>query len=965
MAISVSELWILVLKSRLVDRGVLDGLRGEFAKLPGAKKMTAETVAHWLVTKGALSKWQARRLKRGDLGPFFIGDYRLMERLETGHAGLLFQARHEPSGRMIALMTLSRIQCRNVETWTNIVKRTTLAHQISHAIPSRTYALETVEKVKLIICEDIVGNSLEHDLTTGGALDLKKAGTIVSDLTNAVAEMHRLGAVHGGISLSAIKQDSSGNLRLLQFPLSGDPHVIPSRVPLDDPKALEFLNSSVAFIAPELLETGRVCDGPSDVYALGAVLYSLVAGRLPCWTGNVQSSLDCVRKSGPENLGPAVPQAIATLISFMMAREPSARYPSAVEAADAIAACFRLPAPPIGGLSTVPSGMPLSEQSPRQTDAVVQTPSGKQSAVGTATATKGTQSMPKVSLSPTEKAKQRATRLAWIGSGFALAIVILAIVIIWNFSQGSKEVPPVANGKSISDPVIDTVLANSSESNPTPRTEELDGMNPIEKNAAAADDGTSPTVAAEVLVSDKTLPWGSPTHGEIPSLTFLPLGSQLILVCRPADASADEEGERLLRSLGPRIESTLAWIESITGHPRSEIDEILAGWQAGKVDEVLGGYVIRTSSPINPMRCGKAWGVTAPTNIDGDNVYESPSLSYWLPPDQNSSVLVVAPKEQMESILETKSDPPLNRDMETLTHALDADRHLTLFGAPHYLLSDGRSILAGPLIKLQEPLTNFFGDNVQAAAISIHCGESFFIELNAVATIDMPAASLAAMLMKHINELSDIVENYCTSLNPHPYGKKLVLRLPGMIREVDTNARTGAENKVAVVNCYLPRSAGHNLVLASELAIEQTPGIQSVALGAPGLATTPEKKGAMGALQKKISLTFVKDTLEKSVQMISDEIGVEIEIIGPDLQLDGITKNQSFGLAETDKSAEEILRTILRKSNTDGKLVFVIRTKDGVESIDITTRAACAKRKDVLPPGFEAPAADTPEKKKP
>lgn len=38
MAISVSELWILVLKSRLVDRGVLDGLRGEFAKLPGAKR---------------------------------------------------------------------------------------------------------------------------------------------------------------------------------------------------------------------------------------------------------------------------------------------------------------------------------------------------------------------------------------------------------------------------------------------------------------------------------------------------------------------------------------------------------------------------------------------------------------------------------------------------------------------------------------------------------------------------------------------------------------------------------------------------------------------------------------------------------------------------------------------------------------------------------------------------------------
>ena len=84
-----------------------------------------------------------------------------------------------------------------------------------------------------------------------------------------------------------------------------------------------------------------------------------------------------------------------------------------------------------------------------------------------------------------------------------------------------------------------------------------------------------------------------------------------------------------------------------------------------------------------------------------------------------------------------------------------------------------------------------------------------------------------------------------------------------------------------------------------------------------------------------------------------------IVIRGADLQLDGITKNQSFGLDERDKPADAILRTILARSNPDGKLVYVVRSKDGVESIEITTRAAAANRGDTLPPGFEGqPKAD-------
>jgi hypothetical protein len=92
---------------------------------------------------------------------------------------------------------------------------------------------------------------------------------------------------------------------------------------------------------------------------------------------------------------------------------------------------------------------------------------------------------------------------------------------------------------------------------------------------------------------------------------------------------------------------------------------------------------------------------------------------------------------------------------------------------------------------------------------------------------------------------------------------------------------------------------------------------------------------------------------------------VPIEILGKDLELEGITKNQSFGLDESDQPAEAILRTILARSNPDGKLIYVFRKNDGVESIDITTRAAAAKRGDEVPAVFAGQARKNEEAKSP
>jgi hypothetical protein len=108
-----------------------------------------------------------------------------------------------------------------------------------------------------------------------------------------------------------------------------------------------------------------------------------------------------------------------------------------------------------------------------------------------------------------------------------------------------------------------------------------------------------------------------------------------------------------------------------------------------------------------------------------------------------------------------------------------------------------------------------------------------------------------------------------------------------------------------------------------------------------------------------------RDTFETAVAQLAQELDVEINILGGDLQADGITKNQSLELNLDDQTGEEILLEILRRANPDKsstgpadprqKLVYVLRptAPGGDDAIFITTRSAAAARGEKLPAVFQ------------
>jgi serine/threonine protein kinase len=1003
---TATEFWELLAQSGLVTADAMAGLRREHAAATGAGS-DGKGIARWLAERGAITPWQAKRLGIGNLGPFFLGDYRLLERHERDGAELVFSARHEPSGRGVTLVLLNRKQFKQLDVWTEIVRRTRAATETTDPMLSRTWSLEQHEGSRFVVCEEVGGGSLADEIEQAGPLPAVQAGVLVSQLARAVADIHAHGAVHGGLSLEVLRREPppgglprTGRVRLMQFPLAGDPHRVLMR-PWEHDEDIPRLGRRACYVAPELTLPGAVCDQRSDVYAIGAILYALLTGAAPCWEGDASKTLRrAALGEGPRPLGPpTVSPEMATLVGYLMARDPAERYQNAAEAAEAVAATLGLagsaPAaarPPSGpafegaafasgpGAAALPELAGIGEQ--LRTD------------VAGSPAPQNSGQRPSGASAIERTLRRRAARLRMIGGAITLAVLGGVAALVVSRIDFSTPAPPP--------PIIKPPVARTDRPDVPPVAA---GTEP-----AAANPGGPPVGAAsrQIVVADDSLPWASPTDGPRPRLAYLPPGSQLGLVGRPADLLAAKPGRLFLESLGPAAKAALGTAAAFCGCQEADIELVQAGWQAGAADEILAGYAVRLTAGrtvvADEAARRQAWGSTTAREIAGETVHVGTPFSFWVPSWEEGRVLVIASAATLATALPALpagggpasgpvagEDPPaggraagepfiasivrqsleardrpaealladLPLQLETLVGMLDADWHVTLFGSPHYLLNRGRGVLAGPLAKLVGPLKHLFGDSIRGVALSAHVAEQTYLELDVVAERDPPARAFAPQLAEHVEGLPAVVEDYCAQLAPDPYGRVLVMRLPAMLRILAATMRVGVEGNGVVLNAYLPAAAAHNLALAAELVLAQTPGATVAVAGpaAPSGSVPPDgpapSAGVLGKLQKKVTIVFPRDTLETAIQMVSDEVGVPLEILGPDLQLDGITQNQSFGLEARDQAATEVLRTILAQANPDGKLVYIVRTENGTEKILITTRAQVEKRGDPLPPEFQ------------
>ncbi|SDT20464.1 diguanylate cyclase [Actinoplanes derwentensis] len=161
-------------------------------------------------------------------------------------------------------------------------------------------------------------------------LAVEPAITLMTQLIEIVAEVHRRGVVHKDINPDNILIDRSGRPVLIDFDIA-------STFAQEQPGFVHEneIAGTLPYLAPEQTgRTGRLVDQRADLYGLGTTMYELLTGRPPFGSAD-RDPLELLHDhlarvpARPDQVEPAVPAVLADVVMRLLAKEPDQRYQSA------------------------------------------------------------------------------------------------------------------------------------------------------------------------------------------------------------------------------------------------------------------------------------------------------------------------------------------------------------------------------------------------------------------------------------------------------------------------------------------------------------------------------------------------------------------------------------------------------------------------------------------------------------
>jgi hypothetical protein len=166
--------------------------------------------------------------------------------------------------------------------------------------------------------ERLHGQSLAAALDAGGAFSALEALRVAHDLADALAAVHAAGLVHGDVKPANVMRETGGRVVLVDFGSSGEREQLAQRL---------HLVATPRYLAPEVID-GAAPSAASDGYALGALLWELLAGRAP-FDAATLAALREQQRHAPQlarrrpGLSPALAARVDALVDPDPVRRPS------------------------------------------------------------------------------------------------------------------------------------------------------------------------------------------------------------------------------------------------------------------------------------------------------------------------------------------------------------------------------------------------------------------------------------------------------------------------------------------------------------------------------------------------------------------------------------------------------------------------------------------------------------------
>jgi serine/threonine protein kinase len=279
--------------------------------------------------------------------PQRIDRYVLEQELGRGASGTVYRAMHAVMRRPVALKVLHTERTSSPAALERFLGEARAVAAIgSPSIVQVFDAGVTPDGKAFVAMELLEGEDLAACLARTGPVSAGRAIEIGSGVCRGLADAHAAGIVHrdlkpANLFLHAADAGPTA-LKILDFGVSKTMHA--------DGTSLTVKGAVVGtpqYMAPEQFSSVAPIDARADLYSLGVVLYQALTGVLPHDAPSVASLIAAKLTESPRPLGalrPDLPSALVAVVHRLLAIDPAARFASAAELDDALAA-LAAPAP--------------------------------------------------------------------------------------------------------------------------------------------------------------------------------------------------------------------------------------------------------------------------------------------------------------------------------------------------------------------------------------------------------------------------------------------------------------------------------------------------------------------------------------------------------------------------------------------------------------------------------------------
>ena len=250
-----------------------------------------------------------------------IGNYRIVEKVGEGGMGTVYRAVDLMLEREVAIKAIRPELSREPEIVERFRAEAKMLARLSHPAIATIYSFFVEGEDLFLAMEFVRGRSLSHLLQSAGPLPWERAVPLLAGALDGIDQAHRVGIVHRDLKSDNLMVSESGTVKVMDFGIAR--LIGSSRL-----TRTGLLVGTLHYMAPEQIR-GEEVDRRTDVYALGAVLYEMLTGRVPFQGASDYAVLKAhveENPAPPSAAMPGLPSWLDDAILKALAKAPAERF---------------------------------------------------------------------------------------------------------------------------------------------------------------------------------------------------------------------------------------------------------------------------------------------------------------------------------------------------------------------------------------------------------------------------------------------------------------------------------------------------------------------------------------------------------------------------------------------------------------------------------------------------------------